>query len=361
MRRLMITMAMLLVLLPGVVGADDADPRGPKLTVMTRNLYVGFDIVPAIEALASGDFMLIIKTTKDSIDALRATDFHARAEALADEIARSRPTLIGLQEVSLFRSQDPADFLPMPNAVAVELDLLEILLAALAARDLTYDPVAVVHNADVEAPALRDDFTCCRDFRLTDRDVILARRGLAHVLAVQEVNFVTNLITPSPLSPGGFVTILRGWVSVDVQVHGSTVRFVNTHLEPFHPGVQFAQAIELLQGPANTLLPLVMLGDFNSRADGTGTPTYATLIASGLADVWNAVHPGDPGYTCCQEPDLRNPTSALVERIDIVLTRDDFAVLGAEVVGDEPADRTASGQWPSDHAGVVSTLGLPRR
>jgi len=69
MRRLMITMAMLLVLLPGVVGADDADPRGPKLTVMTRNLYVGFDIVPAIEALASGDFMLIIKTTKDSIDA----------------------------------------------------------------------------------------------------------------------------------------------------------------------------------------------------------------------------------------------------------------------------------------------------
>ncbi len=359
MRRLIVALIVLLVLLPGVVGADG--PRGPKLTVITRNLYVGFDVAPAIEALASGDFVRIITTTKDSIDALRATDFRARAEALADEIARSRPTLIGLQEVALFRTQDPADFSPIPNAATVELDFLETLLAALAARDLTYDPVAVVQNADFEAPALRDDFSCCRDFRLTDRDVILARRGVAHVLAVGEANFVTNLIIPSPLSPGGVFTILRGWVSVDAQVHGSTVRLVNTHLEPFHPGVQLAQAVELLQGPANTLLPLVMLGDFNSRADGTGTPTYATLIASGLADAWDAVHPGDPGYTCCQEPDLRNPTSALVERIDIVFTRDDFVVLGAEVVGEEPADRTASGLWPSDHAGVVSTLGLPRR
>jgi hypothetical protein len=31
--------------------------------------------------------------------------------------------------------------------------------------------------------------------------------------------------------------------------------------------------------------------------------------------------------------------------------------LDAELVGEEPADRTPSGLWPSDHAGVVVTFG----
>ena len=31
-----------------------------------------------------------------------------------------------------------------------------------------------------------------------------------------------------------------------------------------------------------------------------------------------------------------------------------------DVVGEEPADRTASGLWPSDHAGVIATLTLPK-
>jgi hypothetical protein len=31
-------------------------------------------------------------------------------------------------------------------------------------------------------------------------------------------------------------------------------------------------------------------------------------------------------------------------------------VVSAEVVGDDPADRTTGGLWPSDHAGVVATL-----
>jgi hypothetical protein len=30
--------------------------------------------------------------------------------------------------------------------------------------------------------------------------------------------------------------------------------------------------------------------------------------------------------------------------------------VSATVVGDAPADRTAGGRWPSDHAGVVATI-----
>jgi hypothetical protein len=32
--------------------------------------------------------------------------------------------------------------------------------------------------------------------------------------------------------------------------------------------------------------------------------------------------------------------------------------VAAEVLGEEPEDRTAAGLWPSDHAGVVATLHL---
>lgn len=49
------------------------------------------------------------------------------------------------------------------------------------------------------------------------------------------------------------------------------------------------------------------------------------------------------------------------------MVRNDFgflprSVVGpswVEVVGDEQADRTASGLWPSDHASVAATFRLP--
>jgi hypothetical protein len=42
-----------------------------------------------------------------------------------------------------------------------------------------------------------------------------------------------------------------------------------------------------------------------------------------------------------------------------VLTRGGFDTVDADVVGEESTDRTPSGLWPSDHAGVVATLALP--
>jgi hypothetical protein len=42
-----------------------------------------------------------------------------------------------------------------------------------------------------------------------------------------------------------------------------------------------------------------------------------------------------------------------------VLYRGGFTVREAAVVGDQVENRTPSGFWPSDHAGVVATLKLP--
>jgi hypothetical protein len=108
-------------------------------------------------------------------------------------------------------------------------------------------------------------------------------------------------------------------------------------------------------------LPVILAGDFNSRADGTGTATYATLIGAGFDDTWTATHPGSLGNTWGHAVDLRNTTVDLTQRLDLVLYRGDLSAERAVVVGEELADRTASGLWPSDHAGVVATLELHAR
>jgi endonuclease/exonuclease/phosphatase family metal-dependent hydrolase len=160
------------------------------------------------------------------------------------------------------------------------------------------------------------------------------------------------------------VTVERGWVSVDAKVRGKTFRFINTHLEPIdiapqaQAAIQLAQATELLQGPANTSLPVVLVGDFNSPADGSGTDTYEVLVGAGFEDTWSQTHPGDPGYTWGHDADLQNEDVNLTQRLDLVLFRGDLRALSADIVGEDPADRTPSGLWPSDHAGVVATLGI---
>lgn len=337
-----------------------------QVTVMSRNLYLGADLNPVFAAVGSGDPQNIIGAVSDAWESVLATNFPERAEALADEISASQPLLVGLQEVSLYRTGPPDSLSANPTpATHVELDYLQILLAELQERNLHYTPVAVTQNADVENPG----FTApgvLQDIRLTDRDVILARTDLPasrlKLSNVQTGNFSTNLSLPIGQS-GQSITIVRGWTSVDVKVRGKKFRFINTHLEqestnPALNTIQVAQANELLSGPANTELPVILVGDFNSRADGTGTPTYSMLVEAGFKDAWSATHPGEAGNTFGHTPDLRNTTVSLTERIDLVLFRGGIRALDAYVVGEELTDRNPSGLWPSDHAGVVAKLAL---
>ena len=174
----------------------------------------------------------------------------------------------------------------------------------------------------------------------------------------QAENYATNVTFPSPF---GTSTILRGWASIDAKVRGKTVRFINTHLDPDSEFVQRAQAAEILAGPADTALPVILAGDLNTRADGTSTATYGDLTDAGFVDAWTEVHPSKPGYTALQDDLLRNPTSQLSERIDFILMRGDLEARSAEVIGEAPSDRTPSGLWPSDHAGVVATVSVHAR
>jgi exonuclease III len=114
---------------------------------------------------------------------------------------------------------------------------------------------------------------------------------------------------------------------------------------------------------------VILVVDFNSQADSTapppelppGTLTYRNLIGAGFADAWSLTHPGEPGYTWGHAENLRNEEPNLTQRLDLVLFRDGLSegglcALDADIVGDEPDDRTPSGLWSSDHAGVVAAL-----
>ncbi|MEX2186617.1 MAG: endonuclease/exonuclease/phosphatase family protein [Pirellulales bacterium] len=327
-----------------------------QVTVMTQNLYVGFDIERFAVDVEANPLDILNLTTAAYNDVL-ATDFPSRAAAIAREVEATRPALIGLQEVSLFRS-DPFDGFGAPHATTVEIDFLQLTIDALAARGLSYAAVATIENADAEFPrvvgldAMNEPIV--EDIRLTDRDVILARTDLpAAALSVSNPQAANFANAASLLG----VDLPRGWVSVDVQAGGLDFRLVSTHLDN-DPTLQLAQAGELF-GPgsaSDTPLDVVLIGDFNSPADGTGTPTYGQLLASGFTDAWTTTHGDDAGYTWGHDADLLNATSTFTERIDLVLLGDGLAASHVDIVGEELADRTPEGLWPSDHAGVVATI-----
>ena len=349
-------------------GQGLAQKKGNPLKVMTQNLYVGADIH---RVLLPGD---ILQLAAEAYQVLGQTDFPERAEALADEIARVQPELIGLQEVSWIRIQSPTDFVFYPpNAEGEVLNYLEILLAALETRGLSYEVAAIVQNADVELPMYAFDdlgnIIGVDDIRLTDRDVILARDDVDIANATSR-NYVIN----AQFAVGGIpVEFTRGFVAVDATVRGGTFRFVNTHLEergavwPTGDEIQVLQAKELVDEFDLETVPIILVGDFNSSPEDDDTFAYHVIENAGYVDAWKRGLRGrrNRGITCCQQELLTNENSLLFERIDHIFARNHpretpFSIIGSiRVVGDKQKDKTVSGLWPSDHAGVVAKMPLP--
>jgi len=87
---------------------------------------------------------------------------------------------------------------------------------------------------------------------------------------------------------------------MQVQIRGKNYKFVTTHLETFSPYIQNLQTEELLAGPLNSNLPVILAGDLNSDAYQPNLnigPAIVDLEAAGFQDVWFTLHPQDPGLT----------------------------------------------------------------
>jgi endonuclease/exonuclease/phosphatase family metal-dependent hydrolase len=326
-----------------------------KVDVMTRNLYLGTDLIRIATAPTPAEFEA---RATAGFEQVQATDFPARARLIAKEIRRTGPDVIGLQEAALWRTgpKDGAASL----ATEVEYDYVEILIRALRRIGLDYEVAHSTQEADIEGPT-SGDF----DVRLTMRDVVLVdddRRGL-RVTGAGGANYTTRLPLPTVV---GVFTVLRGYAYADLKLGHRAFRFVNTHLEAFADPIRVGQAQELV-APGGPLVGdrLIVVGDMNSDPNGAGgsPPTaWNVLTAAGLIDVWPALYPDDPGYECCLRTDsLTDPPSPspFDHRIDQIFVRGGVRPLNAKIVGTDPEkSRTRSGLWASDHGGVVAKLKL---
>jgi hypothetical protein len=324
-----------------------------RVTVMTQNLYVGADVDAVLAALMSEDPNDDMEALFTAIETLGKTDFPTRAGAIADEIARERPHVVGVQEVSEIH----IDLSGFGVPVQIDLEFLTILEAQLAARGLNYTVAATIKNLDVTpAPGIR----------LVDYDAILVNTDLATVDFAYGQNFTYNL---GVVAPG--VELKRGFVEVGATIDGKPYFFVSTHLEPDLgdsdlSGLRAAQAYEIaaVLGASN---PAFVMGDLNDKPD---TPMYQVLQQAGFRDVWRELRPGVDGFTAGEgyteerRADLSNPLNGFTQRIDYIWARGmghPQAGLQGRIVrfGAEPSDKVDGPYfkiWPSDHAGLVAEL-----
>jgi hypothetical protein len=375
-----------------LVLAGSAAPAGdqrnePSLSVMSRNQYFGTNLAPVA---AAPDLPSFLQAAMAALAEIAANNFPERAVALAREIADRQPHVVALQEVDDFRLNGVHTVGPP------FVDQLELTLAALHELGASYVAVAEVQNLSVTLPVdLDNDGVPESLVSVTDRDVILARRDLVDAGLVSPVplsaicerpsadggpgcNFSFYVTANTPFGP---LAIERGFVAVDVMLGGRVFRVVNTHLEvenldpsnPLSPLIQSAQAAELkaLIDAVSGGTSVILAGDFNSTPDDPLFPDpvfgpFARPVrqfAEGV-DLVNVPSPGGPyldtwllrpgrpaGFTCCNE-DLGSREFFVRERKDLVFSRDLPLAVKANVLGTDPVDRTTSGLWPSDHAGV---------
>ncbi len=347
------------------------------VSVMTRNLYLGADLSPALDAT---DLCGAIDGAGEILNEVDRTNFPARAVALGDEILAANPALVGLQEVALWRNQADSDYTTTP-ATEVSYDFLKLLLDNL---DHKYRVAVVQNEFDEELPADTDGSDATEDSsgslgglgcgidmdgRLTMRDVILVRKGgRVTVSDPRSGQFQHQAV----FTVGGAVSVPveRGWVSVRASVdqgpnyRPNRFRFVSTHLEAFDDGsLRAAQARELLKpgGPAARSEKTVLLGDFNSGnvidgVFGNDRLAHQAIVAAGFQNL-------GVRDSCCYPSALNDPGFLFDHTVDHVYARPTARLLDGRITGNDASKMVPSGAeslWPSDHGGVVERIRLRR-
>jgi Endonuclease/Exonuclease/phosphatase family len=367
-----------LVALTALVAAPGADAKKKAKTVpvkvMTRNIFLGADLGPGLEANGAEEFVDAAGKIFREVD---QTDFPRRAKGLAAEVKQTKPDLIGLQEVALWRTGPVnlnAALTNTPVATDVRYDFLQILLGELKAAGLSYKAAVVKEEFDFEGPADVDDtdatgspFGADLNGRLTMRDVILVNKDskVEAKLKNPQSDTYSSLFTPVV---GGIVPVpvTRGWTAGDITVQKGKgkskvkrkFRFVNTHFEAFddrnqRPSIRAQQAAEVVAGPASKKRT-IMLGDFNSNVPGLrpgDEQAFQVILDAGFQRRATS----DP-LSCCVSNLFTSPPSEFDHQVDHVVTNmgNKAKLVNSSVTG----LAQVNGIYNSDHAGVFSKLKL---
>ena len=353
-----------LFLLVGGVAAAQV-PQAATLRILTYNVYEGTDFAPLRALLLEPPDQQLAgfpAAVGASLQQVIESDPVARAAAIADQIMRTHPDVVVLQEANSWQ-------ITLPSGGPFMFDFTTTLMAELATRGLKY---SVAASAD--GFVLGSDATDPADYLpavTTDHNVVLISNGLhpgeIAVSNVQSTNFPDSLtlFLPIPGGPPAGVPVTRDWISMDVAFRGYAFTLIGTHLEAFYPPATVGQA-QFLVSSVGTSGPMVLAGDFNANASDASDPTYGAyylITQAGFTDAWDALHPGGnpPGYTCCQLTEvganLTNFKSLFNQRIDHVFVRN-LEFVSAQVIGREQSAKTPDGLWPSDHGGLLVEIAL---
>jgi endonuclease/exonuclease/phosphatase family metal-dependent hydrolase len=390
-----LVLALGLTLLPGAADAKGKKKgKGTQLTVMTRNLYLGADLTPALQA---SNINAAIDAGGQIVNQVHATKFPSvRAASLAAEIKKRKPDIVGLQEAAWWRT-GPVDALAAVNGPkATETDpqggdfLTDLVNAvnsggkkASSAKKgkkkggVRYVIANVKTEFDFELP-VNDDGNgsglsgADHNERLTMRDAILVRKG-AGIKFKNPTSGTYHTLLQEKVGGAVTVNVTRGWNAVDVKARGRSFHFVDTHLEAFDSqgsnttnqgnslgkgDVRAAQASELV-GPGGAAFskgPVLLAGDMNSD-DDTVQPNgdrnaYAALTAGGFSERSTA----NPLGCCLNDPFVvggPNSINDFDHQVDHILTNSKkIKFVKGFVDGRAPVN----GLYPSDHAALTSVL-----
>jgi endonuclease/exonuclease/phosphatase family metal-dependent hydrolase len=342
------TALLLTALCAGAALPAAASAKPQDLKVMTRNVYLGADLIPLAGATDEASFE---QAAAQRFQTVQNNDFPARAKLIAAEIRKAKPDIVGVQEATTWRrGADGLKDGSQTPATQVVYDSATELLKALKRAGTPYKQVVGRAWFDFEVPTALN-----YDVRITQRDVILVRKGSKlKVRKTFKGQFSHHFDPPTVRGPA---QELRGWVGVDATLAKRKVRFVSTHLEAYSPAVANQQMNELLSGPvASKKKRSILVGDFNSapgaNANDRGTTradnAYDSAIKAGFSN------PLPRRKTCCFAEDLHSTADQLETWIDHVLTRPKLKVLKSGIVG----TKQVGGLYPSDHAGITATLRL---
>ena len=358
------------------VSAESSDSQ--KITVMTQNLYLGADVAEALKLMPD-----IAAAAQYLWESVRDTDFPARAPALAAEAATINPVVIGLQEATTWSCTPDASTAPV-----VVFDFTSDYLKATAKNGPGYvvatkdgakafspgyaiEPIVgatVVRDPARFQPLFGTDQASC-GFQIAD--ALLVRSDMAERVTAVGVGTYDDVLEVIP----GFITVERGYAWADLDLDGTTVRFVTTHLESvWSPNVEpnsVRQARQLLQITSEVTGPIVVMGDFNAdprdpRGPGDLNPAgqpessaacrgrtcnaYWIMVDGGFTDAGPDVTDSKNATWGADEtlagPDLDRVPAAVAsgnrvgytERLDYVFARGEIRIVSSEVVGNT---------WPS--------------
>lgn len=317
-------------------GLSTAQAHAADVTVMTRNVYFGTDPVPlAVEPPGERFETAATNVFQRTID----SHPRERMKAIAAEIAKARPDVVGLQEVGLYRTGPKGD---PAAATKVVYDMLADLTSALRRLKAPYRVVGPGEGFDAEGPTSRGF-----DLRITiDDSVTLVRRGVS-VRNVRARAFRNQFVIPTQAL--GEVEVTRGFTQFDGTVDGRRIRFVNTHLEAYSNEFKAKQGTEIVRGPARSRLPTIVIGDLNTGPnleDPADEKPFQVFSRAGFKISRLS------RSSCCFEGDVR--TGRLDHNVDWILTKPKARLLRSYITGARKIGGV--GVYPADHAGVVSEL-----